>query len=266
MAALKQPGFLSRLAKVECSYGALPHWEHPGVAAFVTFRLGDSLPHEKVGPLMERMKELQGELREARSIRDSRSESHPCCGRSDVCVGDSRSESHPCDGALVDESRGRVLGAGVAPRRPVVGGAVAPRLRDESEILHDIKSLRADFEGWLDAGYGSCLFADAANRLVVEDAIRYYDGKRYSLYAYVVMPNHVHVLFMPNDGETIQSLIRDLKHFVSVKLSERKTWNGSFWQSEYWDTLVRDAAHFDRVRAYIRGNNPQIAYDAYAGV
>jgi len=255
MAALKQPGFLSRLAKVECSYGVLPHWEHPGVAAFVTFRLGDSLPQEKVAPLMERMRELQGELREARRIRDSRSESHPCDGRGDVCVGDSRSESHPCDGrgdvcvgdsrseshpcdgrgdvcvgdsrseshpcdvVLVDESRGRFLGAGVAPRRPVAGGTVAPRLRDESEILRDIKSLRADFEGWLDAGYGSCLFADAENRLVVENAIRYYDGKRYSLYAYVVMPNHVHVLFMPNEGETIQSLIRDLKHFVSVKLS-----------------------------------------------
>jgi len=248
MVALKQPGFLSRLAKVECSYGALPHWEHPGVAAFVTFRLGDSLPQEKVGSLMERMRELQGELREARRIRDS------------------RSESHPCDGALVDESRGRVLGAGVAPRRPVAGGTVAPRLRDECEILHDIKSLRADFELWLDAGYGTCLFADKANRLVVEDAIRYYDGKRYSLYAHVVMPNHVHMLFMPNDGETIQSLIRDLKHYVSVKLSARKTWNGSFWQGEYWDTLVRDSAHFDHVRAYIRGNNPQIAYDAYAGL
>ena len=136
-------------------------------------------------------------------------------------------------------------------------------LTDETLETECAKRFRARLESLLDVGYGSCIFASEESRRVVEDSLRFYDGKRIALYGYVVMPNHVHLLFMPLEGETIQSIVRDVKHYASGKLRHLKCWAGSFWQREHWDTLIRDEEHFVRVLAYIRGNNPAIAYDAY---
>lgn len=50
---------------------------------------------------------------------------------------------------------------------------------------------------WLDAGYGSCALRRPEVRQIVEDALRHFDGDRYDLGEFVVMPNHVHVLVTP---------------------------------------------------------------------
>ncbi len=201
--ALPPPGYLSRFAQVDVSRGQLPHWDGSGVATFVTMRLGDALPEEKLAPW--------------RQERATWREAHP----------------EPWDTQAQDEYATRFL---------------------------------ARIEKWLDVGHGSCVLRDVAHRRVVEDALRHYDGERYVLYAYVVMPNHVHVLFMPNEGETAHGIIRDLKHFTSHRLKGLQTWSGDFWQREYWDTLVRSAEHFQRIRRYVVGNNPESAYDAYAQI
>ena len=187
-------------AEVEVSRQKLPHWEHPGIAAFVTFRLGDSLPNEKVAELRDEL----DEWRNANKDREGRDMDRRC----------------------------------------------ALRFRERCEA-------------WLDEGFGSCVLASPENRRVVESALHCYDGKRIALYGYVVMPNHVHVLFMPLGKETLKGVVRDVKHFTSAKLASLKSWPGGFWQSEYWDTFIRDERHFARVMAYMRGNNPNIAYDAY---
>ena len=106
---------------------------------------------------------------------------------------------------------------------------------------------RERLESLLDEGMGSCVLALEGNRRLVEEALHYYDGKRIALYGYVVMPNHVHILFMPLGNETIKGVIRDLKHYVSGILASAKPWAGDFWQREYWDTFIRDERHFARV-------------------
>ena len=198
--ALPPPGFLSRLTSVKVWRGNLPHWEKPGVAVFVTLRLGDSLPMDKLGPFQE--------------DRRVWLEQHP----------------QPWNEVDAREYAERFQGA---------------------------------VEKWLDAGYGSCIFGKADVRQVVEAALRNYDGSRYSLYAFVVMPNHLHALLMPHEGQALRKIMSDFKRFVSRKLATRQTWQGAFWQGEYWDTAIRDEEHFRRVRRYIRKNNPLIAYDAY---
>lgn len=53
---------------------------------------------------------------------------------------------------------------------------------------------RRRIEAWLDAGHGSCVLRDPAAAQIVVEAWRHFDGERYDLLAWVVMPNHVHVL------------------------------------------------------------------------
>ncbi|HHQ48865.1 MAG TPA: transposase, partial [Acidobacteria bacterium] len=67
------------------------------------------------------------------------------------------------------------------------------RLELEEDAEGDHELLRR-VERYLDAGHGSCLLGETRFGAMVEAALRYFDGERYQLAAWVVMPNHVHTL------------------------------------------------------------------------
>ena len=48
----------------------------------------------------------------------------------------------------------------------------------------------------LDAAHGSCALSEPRLAQIVADPLHHFDGRRYDLWSYVIMPNHVHVLFM----------------------------------------------------------------------
>src|SRR5205814_1882648 len=55
-------------------------------------------------------------------------------------------------------------------------------------------------ERYLDAGYGTCYMNDDRVAAVVANALLHFEGSRYSLAAWCVMPNHVHVVVQPFAG------------------------------------------------------------------
>ena len=119
-------------------------------------------------------------------------------------------------------------------------------------------------EKWLDAGHGSCPFRRAELREIVEDAILHFNGVRYWLYAFVVMPNHVHVLFTPMDGFKVRDIVRSWKKFSATAVRRTTGGTGAFWEDEYWDTLIRDGEHFRRALNYTVRNSPTTAWNAYS--
>ena len=81
------------------------------------------------------------------------------------------------------------------------------------------------------------------------------DGKlqRYQLHAFVVMPNHVHLLVTPKVVAT--RWLAPLKGFTAFHANELLNRHGqAFWQEESYDHLVRSGSEFDRIRAYIEEN------------
>ena len=58
---------------------------------------------------------------------------------------------------------------------------------------HDRFSQQID--EWLDQGSGSCVLKEPANANIVAEALRHFDGERYVIASFVVMPNHVHGYF-----------------------------------------------------------------------
>jgi len=129
-----------------------------------------------------------------------------------------------------------------------------------------VRRQRTAMEKWLDADHGSCPFRGDGTRLVIESALRHYDGVRYTLYAFVVMPNHLHLLLTPLPGERTEDVIAALKRFLSRTIGWKAREKGPLWQREYYDTLMRDQEHFTRTRNYIFRNNPKIAWDVYREV
>ena len=74
-----------------------------------------------------------------------------------------------------------------------------------------------------------------------------------SLDAYVVMPNHVHVLWTPYIG--LSQLMRRAKGPTARWADKLLGREGQpFWQEEYFDRLVRSAAECEQIRRYIELN------------
>ena len=121
-------------------------------------------------------------------------------------------------------------------------------------------SLQEEIQNCLDAGHGSCVLRDDACRQIVEDALWHFAGERYHLYAYVAMPNHVHVLFQPVEGRTLSEVVTSWKRFTARKINDRLTKEGTLWQKESFDTLVRSERHFKTIVGYIKRNNPMMAW------
>ena len=130
-------------------------------------------------------------------------------------------------------------------------------LRNEWEHLlqiEDDRERKTKLETYLDRSRGECQLRQPAVAKLVEDALRFFHGQRYELRAWVVLPNHVHVLFKV--GELPMSrVVEDWKKFTAKEVNKLLGRHGAFWQADYWDTFMRDAAHKTRSRHYSE-NNP----------
>ena len=119
--------------------------------------------------------------------------------------------------------------------------------------IEDDREQRTKLEAYLDLGHGQCVLKNPRAAVAVEEVLLRFDGQRYRLAAWVVMPNHVHVLVelwtMP-----IAQLLKAWKgasaHAVNLVLGS----SGTLWQREYWDRYIRDEAHFGKARRYIESN------------
>jgi len=112
--------------------------------------------------------------------------------------------------------------------------------------------LRLDY--FADRGYGSCHLARPEAAETVVGALRFFDGSRYKLDAYAVMPNHVHVLFCLFRGCDLARVMHSLKSFTANKVNAIVGRQGRLWQPEYRDRIVRDSRDHEEVKRYIVSN------------
>ncbi len=68
------------------------------------------------------------------------------------------------------------------------------------------------------------------------------------------MPNHVHVLFTLREDRTLEAVLHSWKRHSAREINAWLGRTGALWQRDYFDRLVRDAAHFARCVRYIRRN------------
>jgi valyl-tRNA synthetase len=178
-------------SEVEVTRRNLPHWQQQGKTYFVTFRLADSLPQEKL--------------------------------------------------AQLEEERAKWI-----EHNP------EPWSEDQRRQYYDRFSARLD--EWLDAGSGSCVLADERVAQILADALRHFDGQRYELGGWVVMPNHVHVLVTPSGEHSLGEILHSWKSFTAKKINELLGQTGQLWQRESYDHIVRNQESLRAVTLYIDEN------------
>ena len=123
---------------------------------------------------------------------------------------------------------------------------------------------RKRIEAALDAGHGGCFLQQPEIGALVENALLHFDGERYRLHAWVVMPNHVHVLVTPLDGNSLSSIVHTWKSFTAKAANRLLGREGTFSFEEYFDRAIRDDRHFTRAVEYIENNPVQAALCAQA--
>jgi REP element-mobilizing transposase RayT len=131
-------------------------------------------------------------------------------------------------------------------------------LASEQNINVDA-ALRKRIELYLDQGYGECLLRNPRVAESVQNSFLFFDRQRYRLTAWVVMPNHAHMLLTPCADQEVSAILHSLKSYTANEGNKLLSRTGQFWQPESFDRWIRDADHFARVIAYIE-NNPVKAH------
>jgi len=109
-------------------------------------------------------------------------------------------------------------------------------------------------DAWLDAGSGECILKNPEISKIVSDALLHFDGERYLMDSFVVMPNHVHALFRLAPEIKLEDIIQSWKSFTAKKINAALGRDGILWQRDYWDRIVRDPDHRANILDYIRKN------------
>ena len=76
----------------------------------------------------------------------------------------------------------------------------------------ELRKRIAEFE---DAGHGACYLRDERIARLVQDALLQFDGERYRLIEWVIMPNHVHVLIEMLPGHRLSDVVHSWKSFTA---------------------------------------------------
>jgi len=120
-------------------------------------------------------------------------------------------------------------------------------------LIEDQRDSRTRLEEYLDLGHGACELAIPAIAQRMENILLFDDNRRCRLLAWVIMPNHVHVLveiWTTPLGKLVQCWKKLVTDFVNARLHR----TGQWWQEDYFDRYMRDDAHFQKTVHYIEWN------------
>ena len=195
------------------SRGYLPHCDADGVVQTVTFRLADAIPQA----VLERL------------------------------VAQAGAADLPGTAELHSAIRSATAGLHSAPPGPAAGTAELHSAQPDAQVLRLQAArqarLRRALEKYLDRGAGCCLLGQPACGSIVEQSLLHFDGERYRLLAWCVMPNHVHVVaLMLGDarvGHVVQSWKRHTAREIKALLANAASApeivrpGQTFWQPDY---------------------------------
>lgn len=109
-------------------------------------------------------------------------------------------------------------------------------------------------ERCLDEGLGECVLRDSQVRAIVRKTLLHFDGQRYRLGDFVIMPNHVHLLTRIRHGITLRATCRQWTSLSAVRVNELLGRHGRLWQTEPFDHIMRGPEKLLQCRGYIADN------------
>jgi len=109
-------------------------------------------------------------------------------------------------------------------------------------------------EEFLDTCHGRCLLRRPELAEIVANALLHFNGQRYRMGDFVVMPNHVHLLAVFPSADSLKAQCDSWLHYSAVQINRLIGEKGKFWQQEPFDHLVRSPEQYEYLRQYIAEN------------
>jgi len=128
-------------------------------------------------------------------------------------------------------------------------------LAGESDHSKSHQILHQRIARYEDAGHGEAVLANPCCAACIQDLLIEKHRVDYLLREWVIMPNHVHVLFKPAANTTLSMIVKRWKGASAVAINRILARTGTLWAREYYDRWIRDEEHMHNAIAYIR-NNP----------
>jgi type I restriction enzyme R subunit len=141
---------------------------------------------------------------------------------------------------------------GIVPQAAGWKTALAALPRRAQREFHETFS--REYLEYLDRGHGACVLRHPELAAIVANSLQHFDGQRYHLGDFVVMPNHVHLLACLLGETKLETQCDSWKHFTATQINRHLSRRGRFWQEESFDHLVRTPEQFDAIRQYIAAN------------
>ena len=110
----------------------------------------------------------------------------------------------------------------------------------------------------LDPSSGACILRDPELATIVENALLHFQGERYALSAWCVMPNHAHAVVTPFVEHSLSETLQSWKSYSAHEINRRVSRRGRVWQKESFDHIVRNEESFEKFVAYTE-QNPVVA-------
>ncbi|MFO0872189.1 MAG: transposase [Pirellulales bacterium] len=128
-----------------------------------------------------------------------------------------------------------------------------PLLTEEQRHAFDLHFHRCR-ETKLDECLGACVLRRPELAQIVAEALLHFDGERYRMGDFVVMPNHVHLLAAFPSPEIMERQLASWLRFTATRINRLLEHSGHFWQQEPFDHLIRSPEQYDYLRQYIADN------------
>jgi putative transposase len=96
-------------------------------------------------------------------------------------------------------------------------------------------------------------FGDDVDRLYRELLAKAAGKARAEVWAYCLMPSHVHVILTPSDPDGLRNTVADLHRRYTAHINARNGWNGHLWQGRF-GSVAMDEAHLFAAARYVALN------------
>ena len=138
----------------------------------------------------------------------------------------------------------------ILPRKPV-----APLAPDADDI--EPEDLMRDIDPPITLG--SCALGQHAIATMAQDALLHFEGIRYELRAWCVMPNHAHIVFQAIDPWNPGTIMKGWKGYTARRANQLLHRHGHFWEQESFDHLIRSPRSLTKFVLYTE-HNPSAAH------
>ena len=149
--------------------------------------------------------------------------------------------------------------------QPELSQFITFRLNDSlpQSLLLELRQVNANYhapttrqviEKYLDRGSGNCLLSNPGVARIVKECLLAKHDKEYNLHAWVIMPNHVHVLLSTIPENSISNIIKSWKSISSRRIYKLTHESRSIWQRDYFDRYMKSEKQFAATQLYIEYN------------